>query len=335
MAKQNEVSKGTSSGVNLKERIPEIIDEVSKKSGFVPNKLISTSSWWNKSTGVGAFHLNGKYKGNSAVLKIQGVKPATSEVFMIESFKNQNESEIVRPPKIYANFPWDEEKGYEAFILEDVGNDLVITPPTNKETVETFFNHYREYRLRCRNKPWLEKSDVELDKVIKSKFDQWSEASRKVFPDHPFREKGDEKLVKQAVEVLTQNPKWLTLEFVHGHFSARDLFKVDNQIVVLSNLYWSWRTPYYDLIFAYHWFIYSLSDVENIEPYQIENQREMWMKEMEAVAEDKTLLKYALLERAAAGLNLDSLSVDIKKPIASYLVDRTREITKDLIKELS
>lgn len=120
MAQQNEVWKGIFSGVDLKEKIPQIVKELSEKTGFIPNKLLNTSSWWNESTGVGAFHLNGKFEGNSAVLKIQGVKPTTSEVFMIESFKNQNESRIVRPPKIYANFPWDDEKGYEAFVLEDV-----------------------------------------------------------------------------------------------------------------------------------------------------------------------------------------------------------------------
>lgn len=181
----------------------------------------------------------------------------------------------------------------------------------------------------------MEKPDAQVGKIIKSRFDQWIEASKKVFPSHPLREKGDEKIIRQAVEVLTKNPKWLRLEFAHGHFSARDLFKVDSQIVVLSNLYWSWRTPYYDLIFAYHWFMYDLANVKNIKPKEVENQRKIWIKKMEEVAEDKTLLKYALLERAAAGLNLDALSIPTKKPIAKYLVDRTREITKDLIKELS
>ena len=335
MAKQNEVWKGIFSGVDLKEKIPQIVEDLSKKTGFIPDKLLSTSSWWNESTGVGAFHLNGKFENNPSVLKIQGVKPQTSEVFMIESFKDQNESKIIRPPIVYASFPWDDEKGYEAFILEDVGTNLVVSPPTDEASVENFFKYYNEYRSKCRNKPWLEKSDIQLGKVIKSRFDQWIEASHKVFPNHPLREDGDEKLVKKAVDILTKNQKWLTLEFAHGHFSARDLFKVDNQIVILSNLYWSWRTPCYDLIFAYHWFMYDLANIEGIKPKNVEDQRNIWIKKMGEIAEDKTLLKYALLERAAAGLNLDALSIPTKRPIAKYLVDRTREITNDLIKELS
>ncbi|WKZ25443.1 MAG: hypothetical protein QY322_03595 [bacterium] len=335
MAKQNEVWKGIFSGVDLKKRIPQIVDEVSKKSGFAPDKLLSTSSWWSKSTGVGAFHIKGTFRNNLAILKIQGVKPTTSEVFMVEEFAKQNKSKVVRPPKVYANFPWDEEKGYEAFVLEDVGTNLVISPPTNEIAIDDFFKYHKEYRAKCRNSPWLEKPDIPVGKALKQRFDQWIETSKKIFPHHPLRHNGDEKLVRKAVEVLTKNPKWLVLEFMHGHFSARDLFKVNNQIVVLSNLYWSWRTPYYDLIFAYHWFMYDLAGVGEIEPDAVEAQRQIWLKKIEGVAEDKILLKYALLERAAAGLNLDALSVDIKKPIAKHIVGRTREITKELIKELS
>jgi len=37
------------------------------------------------------------------------------------------------------------------------------------------------------------------------------------------------------------------------------------------------------------------------------------------------LLRLALLERATAGLNLDALSIDPKKPITEYLICQTRE----------
>lgn len=335
MAKQNEVWKGVLNSIDLKERIPQITEELYKKTGFVPNKLLSTRSWWNESTGVGAFHLKGKFEGKSSVLKVQGVKPQTSEVFMIESFKKQSESKIVRPPIIYANFPWDDKKGYEAFIIEDVGNNLVVSLPTNDTDLESFFKYFIEYRSKCRNKPWLEKPDIQVDEFIKSRFDQWIKTSQKVFPNHPLRESGDEKLIRKAVEILSKNKKWLTFDFVHGHFSARDLFKVDNQIVLLSNLYWSWRTPYYDLVFAYHWFMYALSSIESITPKDIEHQRNIWMEKMEQEAEDKTLLKYALLERSAAGLNLDALSMNTTKKVTKYIVEKNREILKDLVAELS
>ena len=40
----------------------------------------------------------------------------------------------------------------------------------------------------------------------------------------------------------------------------------------------------------------------------VERQREIWLNNIYSLANDKHLLKLALLERAAAGLNLDALS---------------------------
>lgn len=334
-SKQNEVWSGINSGVNLKDKIPEIVLEISKVSSFVPNQLVSTSSWWNQSTGIGAFHFSGKFDGKDVVLKVQGVKPNTSEILMIDSFAKQNKSNIIRPPHIYARFPWDEAKGYEAFILEDVGNNLLITVPTDINEVNHFFDYYKEYRKNCIVKPWIEIPETDLATTIKHRFDEWIKTSHKVFPDHPFRLQEDEELILKGVNLLINCKEWLIPEFVHGHFSARDLFKVDNQIVVLSNLYWSWRTQYFDLIFAYHWFMYDLVSVNNLSQDEIEKQRQLWLEQIEAIASNKKVLKYALLERSLAGLNLDALSIDIKKPNAKYLVDRTREIVKELIEELS
>lgn len=334
-SRQNEVWSGMNSGVDLRDKIPQIVREVAARSAFIPDKLLSTSSWWSESTGVGAFHFNGSFEGKPTVLKVQGVKPATSEVFMIESFEAQNKSRVIRPPLVYAKFPWDDKNGYEAFVLEDVGNNLVADLQPTPSQIDDFFHYYQEYRLNCRNKPWVEKPDTDLKEVVKNKFEEWIKASHKIFPDHPLRENGDEKIIRSAVDILTKNRAWLTVEFVHGHFSARDLFRVKDQIVVLSNLYWSWRTPYYDLIFAYHWRMYDLAQIKDITPGEVEAQRKLWLDKIESIAEDKTLLKYALLERAAAGLNLDALSVDTKKPIARHLVEHARKTAKELIKELS
>ena len=80
--------------------------------------------------------------------------------------------------------------------------------------------------------------------------------------------------------------------------------------------------------------MYDLSGVEGITPDHIEAERKMWLEKITSIATDQRVLKCALLERAAAGLNLDALSVDTKMPTAKHLVERTREITSELIKEL-
>jgi hypothetical protein len=81
--------------------------------------------------------------------------------------------------------------------------------------------------------------------------------------------------------------------------------------------------------------MYDLVNAKDMTPDLVEEQRNLWLNKIYLVAKDKVLLKYALLERAAAGLNLDALSVDTNKPISKYLVTQTRNIVKELIEELS
>ena len=83
----------------------------------MPDKLVSRSAWWGSSE-IGAFHYAGEFEGKKAVIKIQGVKPSLSEIYMIDSFTQTNESKIIRPPYLYTHLPWDDQKRYEALVLE-------------------------------------------------------------------------------------------------------------------------------------------------------------------------------------------------------------------------
>lgn len=80
--------------------------------------------------------------------------------------------------------------------------------------------------------------------------------------------------------------------------------------------------------------MYGLASIKNINIEFVEQQRKLWLAKINSVAKteiDKKLLNLALLERSAAGLNLDALSVNPKSPIAEYLVDEARKRLKKLI----
>ncbi|MBI2613373.1 MAG: hypothetical protein HYW62_01225 [Candidatus Levybacteria bacterium] len=100
-----------------------------------------------------------------------------------------------------------------------------------------------------------------------------------------------------------------------------------------------WKSPFYDAIFGYHWFIYQLARdrLKNPTIELIEEQRNLWLSKINSLAKtdsDKKLLNLALLERAAAGLNLDALKADPKKSISKYLAEKTRENLKNLLTKL-
>lgn len=334
--KQNEISHIYLEGSDLADREQEVLEDAAFKLNFEVERISGRSSWWG-SKEIGAFFAKGKFEAKEAVLKIQGVKPSVSEIFNIQQFERNNKSKLIRPPKLYAHLPWNEEKRYEALVLESVKKRIVSTPTTNAE-VKKFFEAYSEYRKNCLIFPWLAKpEDITVERV-RENFDKWTKASLKLFPTHPFREESDKELIGKGVEILVRGYTNVELEFMHGHFSESDLYEKDGQIVLLSNLYWGYRPPLYDSIFGMHWFIYHLAEVGGITPEKIEEQRSLWLNGIEklsSVQANDRLYKLALLERALAGLNLDALSIGTEGEIAKYLVDSTRKQVQNLIKELS
>jgi len=336
-ALQNEISWKFLEGSDLGQREQEVLRDVSQRTGFIPTKLIDRSSWWG-STEIGAFHYEGEFDGRRATLKVQGVKPRTSEIYMIESFARTNKSRILRPPHLYATLPWDDKRRYEALIMEYIGTKKIMKVPTNKDEVKRYYELFADYRKNCRESPWLEKPALILPEKMRENFKKWREASLKIYPVHPLREDSDLELIDRAVNLLVEGYRGVGPEFQHGHLADSDFYQVGKDIVVLSNLYWGWRAPFYDAIFCFHWFIYHLNKVDRIAPYDVEEQRRLWMEEIESLPssdKERRLLKLALLERAAAGLNLDALSYEKVKPVTSYLVETTRKQVITLINELS
>lgn len=332
---QNKISHLFLEDSDLGQREKEVLDDASSKTGFVPVKLLDRSHWWD-SKKIGSFRYLGKFEGKKAVLKIQGVKPLTSEIYMISAFSKANQSKILRPPLLYSYLPWDNEKRYEALILEFVDGKAIVVSPTCESELTEFFALREEYKRKCVINSWIEKPKESLADEIKNNFDKWRQASFKLYPSHPLRKEEDAGLIDKAVNILSENYQDVKREFQHGHFGASDLYKTkDGRVVILSNLYWSWKPPFYDAVFGYHWFMYNLAKLRNATRELVDKQKELWLSKINSLAKtdsDKRLLNLAFLERAAAGLNLDALSVDLQSPIAEYLVEETRGEVKRLIK---
>jgi hypothetical protein len=168
------------------------------------------------------------------------------------------------------------KKDNEALILESIeGAKKIVQIPANNDEIQNFFEIYKDYRTNCLHTPWVDKPKETIPEKIVNAFTKWKEISFKIYPNHPLRETDDENLINEALIVLKSGYQNIEPEFMHGHFSEGDLYQVGKQIVVLSNLYWSWRQPLYDAIFGYHWFMYRLNTVDGITPQEIENQRKL------------------------------------------------------------
>ncbi|OGV96645.1 hypothetical protein A2W24_01635 [Microgenomates group bacterium RBG_16_45_19] len=331
---QYSVSDAVLKKPDLLEREETVLRDITKRSGFEAEKRLGDSRYWTRDFAGAVFYL-GKYQGKAAVLKIQGTKPPIAEIDQIENFAAQNQSQVIRPPKLYGYLKWDETNKYEALFLEEVEGKPIVSCPTNGEELKEFFELYQEYRQNCLIKPWLPKPELTLPEIIEADFNNWRLIAKKLYPVHPLRKANDAGLIGVVVAKLKNEYQAYEPQFIHGHFSYLDLLKTKSgEVILFSNLFWKYKAPWYDSVFGQHWFRYRLSSIKEIAPKEVEAQRELWLKEIWALAqneEDKKLINLALLERAAAGLNLDALSVDPKIPITEYLVEATRQEVKRLL----
>ncbi|OGC78179.1 hypothetical protein A2619_01825 [candidate division WWE3 bacterium RIFOXYD1_FULL_39_9] len=335
MSTHNDVSDGLNRSITT--NIDEIIQEIQSESGFFSEDLIGESKWWNSEV-AGAKHFSGIIDGKPAVLKLQLVKIDAPEVTLIENYHKFNKSSHIRAPYIYYHKPWDDNKNYEAIIMEKVEKVPVINYPSNIHEIEEFHFYFKEYKLNTDvSDPWLdlpeERSSVEF---IEKKFAKWKDMRSKVTKNTDVLTETDEALIADGIKKLVSfYTDEVELEFVHGHFGPQDLSKVDkDKAVVFSNLYWSWRYPYYDLVFGFHYFKYFLANTSSVTREIYMTNSQLWQECMVKTAKslsnfDEKTLNAAILERLLAGLNLDYLTVGRDKPMFNILLDETRaEISK-------
>lgn len=340
MTNQNDISSGIDKNKAI--NIDEILQEVSNESGFVSDVLIGESRWWNSSE-VGAKHYSGLLKGKPAVLKLQLVKIDSPEVEIIESYHKHNKSLYIRAPHIYYHKPWNEVKNYEAIVMEKIDKVPVVNYPSNLKEIESFHFYFNEYKTNTdMSDPWIEKpADRDVEEVIINKYAKWKDMRKKVAKNPNVLTEEDEDLIQRAVlKIASVYKNGVALEFVHGHFGPQDLsYTGKDTAVVFSNLYWSWRYPYYDLVFGFHYFKFFLANTSTITPDIYMNNIQSWHDCMLSTAKklghfDERLLNTALLERLAAGLNLDYLNVGGEKPLFPKLLDDTRNSITDLLRKL-
>lgn len=340
MINQNDISAGINK--DKATNIDEILQEVSKDSGFVSDAIISESKWWNSSE-VGAKHYSGIIDGKPAVLKLQLVKIDSSEVEIIENYHKHNKSRHIRAPYIYYHKAWDEDKNYEAIIMEKIDRIPVVNYPSNLKETERFHFYFQEYKVNTDiSKPWIEKPTYQdVDDTIIKKFSKWKDMRKKVVKNPNVLTEEDDELIQKAVlKIASVYRNGVGLEFVHGHFGPQDLSSTGKDTaVVFSNLYWSWRYPYYDLVFGFHYFKFFLASTSTITLDIYRNNIQSWYDRMLSTAKklyhfDERLFNTALLERLVAGLNLDYLNVSGEKPLFPILLDDTRYSITDLLKKL-
>lgn len=225
----------------------EVLAAVTKRTGFVVEREIARGTIYDQRK-VGSLIYRGTWRGKSAVLKLQGLRPEVDETKMMRCFTVQNQSQCIRVPRPYAHQPWTKARGYGYLITERIeGRKIFEMPFATSRQMREFARFYDEYRRHAVAIPWFKPETYDALAFTVRRVDHWRKISES---------KGRLALADYAPYLMRYYPiaiaylPFTSMPFCHGHLSANDIYRMpDGTYVVLSNLYWSYRPRWYDLAF--------------------------------------------------------------------------------------
>lgn len=316
-------------------QLEQAIQQISTETGFIPEKEIFRGQIYDKDK-VASLIYKGTFQEHPAALKVQGLKPEIEETEIINKFNSQNKSKIIRLPKVYKKTDWNETDGQGYSIVELVEAPQIYEQPfASPEQIAEFCRFYTEYKENCLQEPLFEKQSHEensLDFTLQ-RVNHWAKISQS--KGHLTEEIGN--LLDQFKTLVSKYLPESKMEFMHGHLTANDIFKIsENEFVLMSNLFWGYRPEYYDTTFHLWAGIKSIQDT-SLKFSQIVQYVEEWFSEYQkipSISQDpgfKQKFYVMLAERCIGSLLVDipnqNYSKDSEK-IRSYLMDIFKELFK-------
>lgn len=222
--------------------------EIAARTGFRAGREIFRGQIYDRDK-VGSLIYQGWWRNKPAVLKIQGLRPEVDEIDIINRFNKQNKSRSVRLPLLYGGLKWNKKTGYGYLLLEHIDAPKIYQPPfANRSQIKDFCRLYQEYKSRCLKKPLFKKEPAERNSAvfIMQRLAHW----RKVAESKGITTKNTEDIISRFQSLVRRHMPTIKMEFMHGHFTYDDIYKISgNKYVLMSNLFWSYRPEYYDAVF--------------------------------------------------------------------------------------
>lgn len=244
---QNKITAQYFSQGDFSLRAEDILERVSHETGFKAEQEIFRGFIYDRDK-VGSLIYRGVWQGKPAVLKLQGLKPELDEGTILKAFAAQNASRLVRLPELYIRAPWSDELGCMYLVSEYVDAPHIFEAPVaTAEEMADFCRFYQEYRTNCVRRPWIEALEHGALEFTLSRMWHWMKiCSHKGRIGSAIVAPRCSRFAAVAETCLRDEH----LVFSHGHLTADDIFKPQGGgYVLLSNLFWGWRLPWYDLAF--------------------------------------------------------------------------------------
>lgn len=273
----NTITEKYFENIDFAKHAKKILDEITTATHFEAEKEIFRGQIYDKEK-VGSLIYQGVWQNKPTVLKIQGLRPDVDEMGMIEKFNSQNESAKIRLPKLYDGMRWNERSGYGYLLLEYIDAPHIYESPfANPEQRQNFCALYQEYKTKCLRTPFVQREPHEQSSLVFTarRVSHWVKIAQAKGHLTTDALKDAENFLSLAGRHLPS----IKMEFMHGHFSYHDIFTLaDDEYVVMSNLFWSYRPAFYDATFHLWAGIKSLRD-ERVTVEDVIEYLQQWIAE--------------------------------------------------------
>lgn len=326
---------------DFSKRENEVLEIAVSKTGFTPQVVLFKGMIFDPDK-VGSIIYKGIYEGKPAVLKLQGLHPETDEADILIGFKKQNRSKIVRLPELYTYQKWNEKDGFGFLVTEFIPYEKIHEMPfPSSKQIKLFCDFYEEYKTNCVNTPFV-KTDEESNakNFVLKRIDTWKTISdHKGLLEKTISRKQIENIVITYKDFMFKNLD-SKMVFSHGHLSSKDILYNGKEFVLLSNLYWTYRPQYYDLIFNLHWCLEAIDDNKfTLEKYiQFVNKWFSNFHQIPLVKKDSQAIKnihLMLLERTMGAILIDTGSRNETDEEVKHLLTLQVEFFNELIERIS
>ncbi|MCL5795833.1 MAG: hypothetical protein M1338_05780 [Patescibacteria group bacterium] len=300
-----------------------VLRKIITKTKFQPEKEIFRGQIYDNNK-VGSLIYKGIWKNKPTVLKIQGLRPEVDEIDIINRFNHQNKSTKIKLPKLYGGSKWNEKNGYGYLLLEYINAPQVYQSPfASPKQIKDFCAFYQEYKTKCLYIPFFKREPNEKSSLVftAQRVSHWLNIAQSKKHLTMAEVKNAEKFLILAGRHLPS----IKMEFMHGHLTYNDIFKLPNdKYILMSNLFWSYRPEFYDATFHLWAGIKGSRDLK-ITTKQAKNYLQSWLKEYKKLPVIKEDVDFERkLDMMMAERCLGALLIDIENQ--HYSNDRSKYI---------
>ena len=309
----NQITNNAFGADDAKELIERALTEVRAKTGWYlrDEKVLFSGHYYDRKK-IGSFIARiTNDRQESAVLKLQLRPLDYDEGMIIRHIQAQIKTDRVRLPVVHLDEPWEESRGYGYLIMEDASEMKRLWAehcPTDAELKEhaEFLDIFMHQVLPI---------DAFLPApkaTIREKYQEGLQHFSKIAKVSNHHHVSDEEVeqMKEVYAGILKNITFNDFHFTHGHLSGMDIFldSSNQSYILFSNLMWSFRSMYYEVIFPL-WVdmmgIRNTSVMVKDLLVRVDRWAEIWEKVMGEDPRTSHFFWFLILERSMMTVMLD------------------------------